>query len=482
MRTNGILCALSSLPSKYGIGSFDKEAYEFVDLLKKAHIKIWQLLPLNPIGFGASPYQSSCGEAIDLNYVSLNDLFRRKLISEPMEFNSKAEKVNYEAVIDLKRKYLEQAFKKQKDTNGTEFKKFIKENTWCPTYALFMVLLLKNNYKEWCDWPEDEKNATYNKDFDKSKYAKDILFYEWCQFILYEEYFELKAYAHEQGILLMGDIPFYVGGNSSDCWSNQDNFLLDKNGAPTFVAGCPPDLFSADGQRWGNPIYDWDFMKDDKYTFWFSRVNFAMKLFDFVRIDHFRAFDTYYMIPSSSPTAKIGNWANSYGDEFFGMLYKNKLSSEIVAEDLGELFPSVGELRDKYKMKGMNILEFTILDPNFKNIPNQIVYTGNHDNDPVVGWFNELTYQQKEQLKVIFRVHNIDLKQPIHKKMIETAFKSNCDYCIIPIQDYLGLDKDARMNLPGTLGSPNWEFKLRDFVDFEALIPYILELVKKYKR
>ncbi len=480
MRQSGILCALSSLPSEYGIGSFGKEAYEFIDYLKQSGIKIWQLLPLNPTGFGNSPYQSSSGKAIDPIYISLDDLYEKGLISKPKKFDRDVTSIDYDKCKKIKENYLKKAFKKQKDTDSEEFKKFIKDNSWCVAYAQFNALTSKNKGKPWYEWPKEEKLAFYNG-YNFKKYEDVILYYEWVQFVLYNEFFDLVRYANENGISFMGDIPFYVGDNSSDVWASQDDFLLEEDGKPSFIAGCPPDFFSKTGQRWGNPIYDWEYMKNDNFSFWLNRIKFAAKLFSFVRVDHFRAFDTYYSIPSYCQTAEIGEWKYAYGDEIFSKLKEMNLNSEIVAEDLGDLFPSVLELRDKYNLKGMNIIEFNILNPQFVETENQIIYTGTHDNETIVGWYKNLSPEQKEQIKIVLRMKDIKCKKT-NKKFIEYAFKSKAEYAIIPIQDFLGLDNKARMNTPGTLSNKNWTWKLKDYSSFKEVVPYIKSIVKKYCR
>lgn len=480
MRQSGILCALSSLPSEYGIGSFGKEAYEFIDYLKQSGIKIWQLLPLNPTGFGNSPYQSSSGKAIDPIYVSLDDLYEKGLISKPKKFDRDVTSIDYNKCKKIKENYLKKAFKKQKDTDSDEFKQFIKDNSRCVAYAQFNALTSKNKGKPWYEWPKEEKLAFYNG-YNFKKYEDVILYYEWVQFVLYKEFFDLAKYANENGISFMGDIPFYVGDNSSDVWASQDDFLLEEDGKPSFIAGCPPDFFSKTGQRWGNPIYDWEYMKNDNFSFWLNRIKFASKLFSFVRVDHFRAFDTYYSIPSYCQTAEIGEWKYAYGDEIFSELKEMNLNSEIVAEDLGDLFPSVLELRDKYNLKGMNIIEFNILNPQFVETENQIIYTGTHDNETIVGWYKNLSPELKEQIKIVLRMRDIKCKKT-NEKFIEYAFKSKAEYAIIPIQDFLGLDNKARMNTPGTLSNKNWAWKLKDYSDFKKVIPYIKSIVKKYCR
>lgn len=482
MKTNGILMALSSLPSDTGCGDLYKSAFEFVDILKESHIKIWQLLPLNPVGYGSSPYQSECGEAIDPIYISLEYLKEHKYIVDYKKHNENSSKVDFEEVRAYKMSYFKEAFKNQKDTDSKEFKEFLNENKWCYKYALFHSLIIKNEYKDWNTWDKKERYAAYDyAKFDDSEYKEEILFTEWLQFIAYKEYLELKKYANEKGISIMGDIPFYVGFNSSDCWGNQDYFLLDEYDAPTHVAGVPPDYFSEDGQRWGNPIYDWELLKKEKFDFWIDRILAAKKLFDILRIDHFRAFDTYYKIPVSCPTAREGEWVKAPGDEFFTYLESLNLNFPIIAEDLGDLFPSVLELRDKHHLKGMNVLEFSLFDKNSEIIPHQVVYTGTHDNDTLMGWISKLSDEELEIFEVISHINKME-GNSVYEKIMNYAYSCPAEITIIPTQDILALGSEARMNVPGTLGSPNWEWKLTSFKELKEKIPEIKARIIKNKR
>lgn len=482
MKTNGILMAISSLPGDFGIGDFGENAYKFVDYLKKAGIKIWQILPLNPTGYGNSPYQSICGHAIDSIYIDLYELEKDGLIDNPKPFNKSKKLVDYPAVRAHKEKYLRQAFKNDKDTlSKPVFKKFVKENPWVEDYAEFTILSLKNNYQDWWYWDKKERYAHYRHEFDFSPYEEEILFLEWCQFIAFKQFKKLKEYINKNGVLLMGDIPFYVGGNSSDCWANQDEFKLDENDIPEVVAGVPPDYFSETGQRWGNPIYDWEYMKEDNFTFWMERIEFASSLFDIIRIDHFRAFDTYWAVDRDCNTAIVGEWKHAYGDELFKLLFEKHPDINIIAEDLGDLFPSVLELRDKYNLKGMNVLEFTVFNPTFEVKENQIIYSGTHDNDTLKGWYKKLKDNEIELLKIIMRRDGIKGRS-IKEKLFNMIFGSICDVAIIPVQDYLWKDNDTRMNVPGLLGGHNWEYKLADFTEFVEVIPFIKLLNKKFNR
>lgn len=481
MRCSGILLAISSLPSKYGIGDFGKEAYEFVDLVKKAGFKIWQLLPINPIGYGASPYQSVSGEAINTLYISLDSLKEEGYIKSSLKsFNSNKDRVDYLNVEKYKEIYLKEAFKNQNDTKKRSFKEFLKNNSWVKEYAQYLTLSLIHNYDDWWNWPKEERYAHYNN-FDFKPYRKSILYYEWLQYIAYKQYFKLKKYANLKGVKIMGDIPFYVGGNSADMWANQDEFLLNQIDAPTDVAGVPPDYFAKTGQRRGNPIYDWDYMKDDNFTFWIKRLGHVSTLFDIIRIDHFRAFDTYWKIPVSCPTAIEGEWCKAYGDELFSLAFEKYPDLDVIAEDLGDLFPSVLELRDKYNLRGMNVIEFTILDPKFEIKEKQVVYSGTHDNDTLKGWYSSLTKKEKARTLSLLNEKKIEGKNTI-ERLLKYVFSLPCEISIIPMQDILELSSYSRMNVPGVCGSPNWEYKMVNFNRFKNKIEFIKNLNKTYKR
>lgn len=473
--------ALSSLPGEHGIGDFGKTSYDFIDLIKKAKIKIWQILPLNPLGYGNSPYQSECGEAIDPIYISLEDLVKEGYLKDVKPFNKDAIRVEYDRVRKYKDNYLRLAFKNQKDTSNNEFIEFIKSNYWLENYAKFHVLFLKNNYLEWFNWDKDERYDPYEHKYDYSEFKNEILYIEWCQYIAFKQYLALKIYANKEGIIIMGDIPFYVGGMSSDVWSDQDEFLLDENDKFTFIAGVPPDYFSVTGQRWGNPIYDWDELKNENYAFWMNRFKEASKLYDVLRIDHFRAFDTYWKIPVTCPTAIEGTWEKGPGTALFDVLKNSDIKINIVAEDLGDLFPSVLALRDHYNFPGMYVLEFNFLNSSCEIVKNQVVYTGTHDNDTLVGWYNSLKIEEQNQIKLKTKILKIK-GETITQKFLNYAYFSVADYVIIPMQDLLSQDDYSRMNVPGTCVSPNWEYKLKDYNDFNEVIPIILKLNEESKR
>lgn len=481
MRTNGILMALSSLPSKFGIGDFGKTSYEFVDIIKRCGIKFWQMLPLNPLGSGNSPYSSVCTFAIDPIYIDLEELLEEGLIIGLKSCNERKKQVEYDKVRNYKNKILREAFLNQNDTKKEAFKKFIKENPWVINYAKFLILSKKNDYKNWWLWDKKERYDAYNHEVDYSKYEDEILFTEWCQFIAFKQFKKLKKYASSNDIILMGDMPYYVGRDSSDAWSNQDEFLLDENDIPSKIGGVPPDYFCADGQRWGNPCYDWEFMKEDGFSFWKERIKYMSNLFDYIRLDHFRAFSTYYAINPECPTARDGEWKKAYGKEFFNEILPEYNSLQIFAEDLGEKAEDVEKLILELNLPGMNVVQFTIMNSDFVTRKNQIIYTGTHDNQTLKGWINDLKEGQKEELKILLRQKKIK-GRTLFDKMINYVLESECDYACIPLVDYLKYDDSSRMNTPGTCGSPNWEFRITNYSDLLSNAERIKELLKRSKR
>lgn len=479
MREAGILAPLSSLPSDYGIGDMGKYSYKFIDLLKQSGVKIWQILPLNPLGYGNSPYQPYSSFAGDEIYISLENLFEQNYLNEkPLPFNADSTKVDYNLVRKYKEKYLKQAFSNFKPDE--DYKKFISQK-WVYLYAVFLTFKKKNNLVCWNKWQKEHKEWIKDRKYDLSEYQKDIDYEMFIQYIFYKQWIKLKEYANQNGISIMGDIPIYVGIDSLDVWSNQDSFLLDENGEPTFIAGVPPDYFSQTGQRWGNPIYNWDYMKKNNFSFWIDRLSYNSKLFDIIRIDHFRAFDTYWKIPAECETAIDGEWIEAPGYDLFDTILKQLPDIKIVAEDLGELRDEVYVLRDYYKFKGMKIVQF-VFDPlennnNFEDKENMIIYTGTHDNQTIKGWYDSQSrHLQKEiDLELFAQGYRED---NIAHRFVEYTLDSIAQTAIIPIQDILNYGDEARINTPGTLGSPNWEWKLKDFSDFESNISFLNKTIK----
>ncbi len=464
-RKAGILMPIFSLPSNHYIGDFGKKAYEFIDLIKKSKFKVWQILPLNPVGYGNSPYQPYSSYAGEEIYISIDNLKELGLIENIEEVNYTQEKADYEKARDFKQKYFKEAFynMKEKGILKDEFLKFKQDNKWVKTYATFITLKKKNDLKCWVHWDKEDKSWIDNKK-DLPLLEENIEYEMFVQFLFYKQWFELKDYANKNGIEILGDIPIYVGLDSVDVWENKENFLLDEEGNPTFIAGVPPDYFSKTGQRWGNPIYDWDYLQKHNFKFWVDRLSWCNKIYDIVRIDHFRAFDTYWKIPSTCETAIEGQWVEAPGYALFDTVLEMIPNINIVAEDLGDLRPQVLELRDHYKLSGMKILQFE-LDPNetnndFTETERTILYTGTHDNQTLKGAYDNFSKEQQENIKNMFEKYSGD---NILDKMIYRCFDSISNLVVIPTQDILNIGDEARINTPSTIGSPNWEWKLNNY-------------------
>ena len=477
-RMAGILMPVASLPSGDGVGGFGREAYEFVDMLAEMHIGIWQILPLNPLGFGNSPYQPFSSYAGDEIYVDLGLLEKEgylKVGREPYTAES-LNRITYEKVRRYKTKYLKSAYEEfyAKNWKDSAFEAF-QEMEWVYLYAVFAALKKQNSLKCWNEWPKEQQNWILDRRYDIGHLQEEIQYQMFVQYMFYKQWLSLKQYANERNVLIMGDVPFYVGIDSVDVWSHREDFLLDDQWQPTVVAGVPPDYFSATGQRWGNPIYNWKNLQKNDFTFWVNRLKYMNRLCDIIRIDHFRAFDTYWKIQASCDTAVDGEWAKAPGYEFFDELYRQMPDIRIVAEDLGDIRPEVLELRDHYALPGMNIAEFSILLSDEAK-EHQLIYTGTHDNQTVKGWYASL--EQKEKGKVGRKLAEYGQpKEPVSRKMMRFVYGSKADMAIVPMMDILGLDDVARINTPGTVGSPNWEWKLAGWGAFRKKMPFVKELV-----
>jgi 4-alpha-glucanotransferase len=336
--------------------------------------------------------------------------------------------------------------------------------------------------RQWSDWSVAEQNWIKDKQFDLSMFADKINYELFIQHVFQKQWLELKTYANNKNIQIMGDIPIYLGFDSLDVWQNQEMFLLDENNQPSFVAGVPPDYFSATGQRWGNPIYAWDKLEATEFEFWINRLRINSQMYDIIRIDHFRAFDTYWQIPAECQTAVIGEWIEAPGYKLFETIYKKLPDIKIVVEDLGDLRPQVLELRDKFKLAGMQVFQFVYQTNGnnhaLENTQNTIVYTGTHDNETLMGWYYRQNKWQRKQLKKVFRANDLTIKN----KIIKAVLSYQADYVIFPVQDLIGLGNSARINFPGKIGSPNWEWKLSDLSTLDNLAKWFAEQVIKNKR
>lgn len=470
----------ASLPGRHGIGDFGRESYHFVDLLKKSGAKIWQLLPLNPLGYGNSPYQPYSSCAGDELYISLDKLSEEGLLKAVPEFHKNASRIDYQAVREYKGKYLKKAFLNFKPDAG--YRKFIKMD-WVYDYAVFLSLKKQNDLIAWNEWPKEQRDWIKDHKYDISHLKNDIEYEMFIQYEFYKQWMELKKYANKNGIKVMGDIPIYVGIDSLDVWAGQENFLLGADCKPAFIAGVPPDYFSELGQRWGNPIYDWKYMKKDGFTFWINRLAYSSRLFDIIRIDHFRAFDSYWKIPAQCDTAVNGEWAYAPGYDLFDTIFKELPDINIIVEDLGDLRPEVHELRDHYDFKGMKVVQFNftsedVAEGEYKDVENLVLYTGTHDNDTINGWYKSLSRKQQYQTR-----HFLDLagipKDVLSWRMVSFTLAQDCYMAVIPYQDICDLGPKTKLNSPGTLGSPNWEWKAKNLDGLEERAEAFEKLVKK---
>lgn len=461
---------VASLPGRHGCGTFGKEAYDFVKMMHQSGLGIWQLLPLNPLGYGNSPYQPYSSYAVDELYISLDVLAQQGLLEKVPSYHRNDDVIQYEEVRQYHDKYLRRAY--QKFEKDEAYESFIKK-PWVKEYAIFKTFKVANNLRPWIEWNAEQKDYPINQKLDLSKYDDEIAYQMFLQFVLYQQWHALKKYANSLGIQMVGDIPFYVGLDSADVWAHRENFLLDQDGRPTFIAGVPPDYFSATGQRWGNPIYDWDFMKKDKFTFWIERMSYMGEMFDVVRVDHFRAFDTYWKIPADCPTAIEGEWIEAPGYELFDTLFKQYPNLTIVAEDLGDLRPEVLELRDHYKFRGMRIVQFTF-DPEGmeEDKTHLLVYTGTHDNDTTYSWYCKQPASLRRKMRQYLWKHGYR-KHSFVDDVIDYSLDSNADMVIIPMSDWIHAGSQARLNMPGSVGAPNWMWRMKDLRAFAKRIKQI---------
>jgi len=482
MRSAGILLHISSLPNDYGIGTMGKEAYDFVDFLARTGNKIWQILPTGPTSFGDSPYQAPSAFAFNHYFIDLDKLVEWGLLEEG-ELPEKCEtrKIDYAELFRTRNALLSKTYPRR-EKFLKEFEKFCNEEAyWLDDYAIYCVVKKEHEFKPWIEWYDDFKyRRPGTMNWLRSNYASQIEEVKFIQFLAFKQYLELKKYANKKGIEIMGDMPIYCAYDSSDVWAEPYNYWLDQNLNPTFVAGCPPDFFSPDGQLWGNPLYNWVKMKEDGYSWWVKRINHSKKLFDIVRIDHFRGFEAFYAIPFGDTTARNGHWEKGPDYDLFEVVKKECKGAKIVAENLGFLTPEVNELLKKCGYPGMKIFQFELgsgdeVPLKEKYDKNNIFYTGTHDNMTIMSYYNTLNDRDK---KIIDELCGIGFYDRPNLKIIEFSMKTNADYCIIPLQDYLGLSDEDRMNIPSTSGC-NWQYvaRRRDFTkDLEKFIKNAIKL------
>ena len=457
----GILLAVSSLPGKHGIGDFGESAYHFINWLAKNHYKYWQVLPINPVGPGYSPYMSTCSNAIEFRYINLDRLVKDGLLDKVPHHHKNATSVDYYDVGEFKKKHLYKAYKKFMSLYPETLHKFKVRNHWVMAYATFEVFKWHNDNKCWNEWRSEDRDYFMHHNNPPKKYLDEINFVIFMQYEALKQWKAIRTHAKRKGIKLICDMPFYVGFDGVECWLNRDLFSIDPNTNKLYeVGGVGPDAFSDIGQNWGTPIYNFAKMKEDNYRLLVDRVGYLMNLCDILRIDHFRAFDTYYVIPSWETTARTGEWKIGPREDFFNALYAKYPNTNLIAEDLGELRPEVLELRDEYHLPGMFICEFTIFDLKVDSTPNTIVYPGTHDNETLWGWYNNLS---EDNLRFIEnRLQCFDRKW-LFETIVKHIYGRPSLMTIFALQDVLKLDNSARMNYPGTVGDPNWKWKLKDF-------------------
>lgn len=485
MKKAGILWPLASLNGSHGIGDFGKASYDFIDISKKAGFDMWQILPLNPLGFGNSPYQPYSSYAGDEIYISLDMLYDDGLLEEKVAYLEQKDRVDYNYVRDFKGKYLKKAYLKfkEKDLENSEaYEKFL-EFDFVYDYAVFLTLKKANNLISWNEWPSEQKNWIIDKKLDLSPYQDQIAYEIFIQYIFYQQWMKLKAYANENGLKIIGDVPFYVGLDSLDVWQNQKYFEITEEGKPLLIAGVPPDAFSDKGQRWGNPIYKWSEIEKDDFKFWIDRLRYNAKLYDIVRLDHFRAFDTYWQIDAKNDTAIIGEWIPAPGYKLFDIIEKELKDVEFIAEDLGTMMPGVYKLRDHYDLKGMVIIQENLRpwENHFiEATTNSAAYPGTHDNKTLFQWYGELDKSQQESIKDYFKTLGIN-HGDIREDFFDYVMGMESEYVIISLADILGIGQEARINEPATLSDKNWSFKLKNLDEYKEKADFLNQAISNNK-
>lgn len=495
----GMLLPVASLPSKYGIGAFSKEAYEFVDKLAKAGQQYWQILPLGPTGYGDSPYQAFSAFAGNPYFIDLEQLTKEGLLTQEecqmADFGSDDRDIDYGKIYENRFPLLKKAFlrweeqQKKSGMDEKEIRKYLKKQLRAETRDYCFYMALKNQFggKSFSEWDKDIRTREEDvlKHY-KKELREEIAFYEFQQVMFERQWKALKAYANEHGIRIIGDIPIYVAADSADSWAHPELFQFDEDCRPTAVAGCPPDAFSATGQLWGNPLYRWDYHKKTGYSWWMDRMEYSFELYDVVRVDHFRGFDAYYSIPAGSKTAEFGHWEDGPGYDLFKKMNDRFGKLDIIAEDLGFLTPSVFKLVEKTGFPGMKVLEFAFDGgPGNQYLPhhygkNCVVYTGTHDNMTLQGWYHDLSPETKK-FAVEYLGNERTPQGEIHWDYIRLALSSTARLAVIPVQDYLGLGNRARINEPSTLGK-NWRWRMKSEDLTEEILERCRQMAERYSR
>ena len=493
-RSSGILFHPTSLPGKYGIGTLGKEAYAFIDFLKKSRQKLWQIFPLGPTGYGDSPYQSFSSFAGNPYLIDFDLLIEAHLLSEEdlrdVFFGDNEEYIDYGAIYNQKYPLLRRAYENFKSSDNHEMREnlehFKRENaSWLNDYSLYISLKNHFNGLPWNEWAHDIKNREHEAmEHYKNELADDVEYHNFIQFLFFKQWGDVKRYANENGIKIIGDIPIFVAADSSDAWANPEIFLFDEERKPVKVAGVPPDYFSATGQLWGNPLYNWQKLKETNYSWWVERVRANLSTCDIIRIDHFRGFEAYWAVPYGDDTAINGQWEPGPGIDLFNAIKSQLGELPIIAEDLGLMTQGVIDLREATGFPGMKILGFAF-DSGEENdyLPhtytkNCVVYTGTHDNDTLIGWFQKAKEEDRQFARDYLNSRSDD---KIHWDAIRGAWSSVANMAISPVQDFLGLGSEARINTPG-VAAGNWQWRLKHGVLTDELADRIAKLTKVYSR
>lgn len=475
MRECGILLPIASLPSKYGIGAFSKEAYQFVDQLKAAGQNYWQILPLGPTGYGDSPYQTFSAFAGNPYYIDLEQLTEEGLLTpeecQEADFGEEEDRIDYEKIYNSRFEVLKKAYLRWKESlslAGQDMDRIFQEELANETREYCFYAALKRHFKDvsWAKWDEDIRLRRQEAvDRYESLLAEEIRFYGFQQVMFQRQWRKLKEYANSQGIRFIGDIPIYVAFDSADVWSSPELFQFDQDNKPMAVAGCPPDAFSETGQLWGNPLYDWEYHEKTGFAWWMKRMRYSFDLYDVVRIDHFRGFDEYYAIPAEDDTAVNGTWKKGPGMALFRKMKEIFGDVDIIAEDLGFLTPSVRKLLKDSGFPGMKVLQFAFsVGDRSDYLPyfydhNCVVYTGTHDNDTTRGWYETMDKGERKFAREYIG-DTVTSEEEISWEFIRLAVASTADLAVIPLQDYLCVGKEGRINTPSTLGG-NWVWRLK---------------------
>ena len=490
-RSSGILMPISSLPSPHGIGTLGAEARKFVDFLAAAGQSWWQILPVSPTSYGDSPYQSFSAYAGNPYFIDLDLLCEDGLLT-PEEVNAvnwgaDPARVDYSAIYNGRFPLLHLAMERGWERDVDKVKSFsVQSDTWLPDYALFMALKRHFGMKSWTEWPDEdirlrrpEAVQHYQKEL-----ADDIRLFSYIQYLFFRQWEALRAYAHEKGIGIIGDLPIYVAMDSADVWADHRAFQLDERNVPAEVAGVPPDYFTADGQLWGNPLYDWDAMKADGYSWWVRRIAGASRLYDILRIDHFRGLESYWAVPYGETTAKIGRWVKGPGMDLIGVLTEKFPNIQFIAEDLGYLTPEVRQLLADSGLPGMKILQFAFDSREAANyLPHTyprhcVCYAGTHDNSTLMGWKNDAA---PADIAAAREYLGLNEEEGFHWGILRGGQSSVADLFVAQMQDYLGLGSEARMNTPGILGG-NWQWRMLPGQITEDLTKRIARMTSLYGR